>query len=46
MKLLEGFLTVKDLRDIGVANISIGPQLQSVAAEAFANAAKKVLGGS
>lgn len=46
MKLLEGFLTVKELQDIGVARISLGPQLQLVVAKAFANAAKKFLRGS
>jgi 2-methylisocitrate lyase-like PEP mutase family enzyme len=46
MKLMDGFLTLRELQDIGVARISIGPQLQPVVAEAFANAAKKVLGGN
>lgn len=46
MRLLDGCLTLKDLQDIGVARISVGPQLQPIAAEAFAAAAKKVLGGS
>jgi 2-methylisocitrate lyase-like PEP mutase family enzyme len=46
MRLTEGSLTLQELKDIGVARISIGPQLQPIAVEAFAKAAEKVLTGN
>ena len=40
-----GHLTVKELSEIGVSRISVGPTLQFLAMETFANEAKKLLEG-
>ncbi|KAH6673840.1 phosphoenolpyruvate phosphomutase-domain-containing protein [Halenospora varia] len=44
MKLAPGMLTAKDLAEIGVARISVGPQLQFVAVKAVADEAARILG--
>jgi 2-methylisocitrate lyase-like PEP mutase family enzyme len=44
MRLAPGNLTVKELAEIGVARISIGPDLQFAAMEYFGKEAAKILG--
>ncbi|KAH8659214.1 PEP phosphonomutase-like protein [Tricladium varicosporioides] len=46
MKLAPGMLTAKDLAEIGVARISVGPQLQFVAVKAVADEATRILGNT
>src|SRR5207302_1691739 len=41
----EGFLTVKELREIGVARISVGPELYKVAMKAYKEQALVLLEG-
>ncbi|RDW67012.1 phosphoenolpyruvate protein [Coleophoma crateriformis] len=43
MRLMPGNLDVVQLREMGVARISVGPALQAVGVRAFAEAAEKVL---
>ncbi|KAF9417357.1 hypothetical protein BGZ94_010008 [Podila epigama] len=40
----EGYLTVQELRDIGVARISVGPGLYRIAMNAYKDAAEALLG--
>lgn len=44
MTLQEGSLTVPELREIGVARISLGPELYRAAMKAFKEKADAVLG--
>ncbi|KAG0366780.1 hypothetical protein BGX24_003540 [Mortierella sp. AD032] len=44
LRIAEGFLTVADLREIGVARISVGPGLYRIAMNAYKEAAEKLLG--
>ena len=44
LKMGEGFLTVKELREIGVARISVGPGLYLIAMNAYKDAAEALLG--
>lgn len=43
MNLKEGFLGVQDIRNLGVARISVGPELWRTAMEAFTDKAKSLL---
>jgi 2-methylisocitrate lyase-like PEP mutase family enzyme len=43
LRLAAGNLTVKELAEIGVARISVGPQIQFLAMDSFAKAAEKLL---
>ncbi|KAF9215309.1 hypothetical protein CPC16_008785 [Podila verticillata] len=44
LRVAEGFLTVAELREIGVARISVGPGLYFAAMKAYKDAAEKLLG--
>ncbi|KAG0266841.1 hypothetical protein BGZ95_002978 [Linnemannia exigua] len=44
LRVAEGFLTVAELREIGVARISVGPALYRIAMNAYKEAAEKLLG--
>lgn len=44
LRVAEGFLTVAELREIGVARISVGPGLYLIAMNAYKDAAEKLLG--
>ncbi|KAF8929286.1 hypothetical protein BGZ52_002400 [Haplosporangium bisporale] len=44
LRVSEGFLTVAELREIGVARISVGPGLYFAAMKAYKDAAEKLLG--
>ncbi|KAF9085485.1 hypothetical protein BGX23_009603 [Mortierella sp. AD031] len=44
LRLGEGFLTVAELREIGVARISVGPGLYRIAMSAYKDAAEALLG--
>ncbi|KAF9392184.1 hypothetical protein CPB97_003509 [Podila verticillata] len=44
LRVAEGFLTVAELREIGVARISVGPGLYLTAMKAYKDAAEKLLG--
>jgi 2-methylisocitrate lyase-like PEP mutase family enzyme len=43
MNLREGFLGVKEIRDLGVARISVGPELWKAAMKAFKDQAELLL---
>jgi 2-methylisocitrate lyase-like PEP mutase family enzyme len=43
LRIGPGYLTVKELADIGVARLSIGPQLQLIGMKAIADEAEKLL---
>ncbi|CAG7976724.1 unnamed protein product [Penicillium olsonii] len=43
MNLKEGFLGVQEIRELGVARISVGPELWRTAMEAFTEKAKSLL---
>jgi 2-methylisocitrate lyase-like PEP mutase family enzyme len=45
MNVREGFLTVKELRELGVARISVGPELFHKAMKGYREGVEGVLGG-